>query len=563
MLRRLTIQDYGLIQSAEIDFSDGVTIFTGETGSGKTMVLGAIAFVLGERSGPDAVRRGQPRAAVTLEFDAGAALRERFERDGFPLDEDEDATLSRELTEGGKSSIRLNGRPATAAYVREIAAEVLDIVGQHEAQRLLSPAYHLHLLDRFAGEPALSARARVAGDYERRNELARALESADRDERRVAEQFAYAKYALDEIDAVAAEDDEDERLTQRRRILDNAEKIANGLRAAHEALAGDEEGAEDALGASTIALNAIADIGETFSSMAQAASALQSEVNELAVRISRELDELEFDASELESINARLDALDNLKRKYGGSLDAVRRSREEFALTVDRFTNRDEHRAQLERELVDASAVLEESARHLSELRRGAANAMRKSVANELKDLALPSARFDVRFEPFKEIAASGAEDVEFVFAANTGEPVRPLARVASGGELSRVLLALVVVLAGARGSTALVFDEIDAGIGGATANAVAVRLGRLAKDVQVVCVTHLAQIASWAETHYVLEKRERKTVTTIEVRRVEAAGERTAELARMLSGQSHDVALAHARTLLEETDTRRAALSS
>jgi DNA repair protein RecN (Recombination protein N) len=270
---------------------------------------------------------------------------------------------------------------------------------------------------------------------------------------------------------------------------------------------------------------------------------------------------MEFDSAELESINARLDALDTLKRKYGGTLEAVLQAAEEFRATIDAFQNKDERRAQLERDLQAATAALEEAAEHLSSLRRGAADRLDKAIDKELKDLALPSGRFGVHFEPLADVGPDGGEHVEFVFAANKGEAQRPLARVASGGELSRVLLALIVVLAGARGRTALVFDEIDAGIGGATATAVGARLGRLARSAQVICVTHLAQIASWADAHYVLEKSESKNATTIALREIESKDDRTAELARMLSGEAHEVALQHARTLLEQTQERRLAV--
>lgn len=560
MLRRLTIEDYGLIPKAEIRFAGGATMFTGETGSGKTMVLGAIAFVLGERASADVVRRGCSRAMVTLEFDADAALRERLAESGFELDEDEDATISRELSQAGKSVVRLNGRATTAGFVRELAGDIVDIVGQHEAQRLLAPAYHVELLDRYAGSEALKMRERVGELYECRAQIAERLRTIDRDERRAQEQFAFASFALNEIDAASPESGEDDRLTQRRRVLDNAEKVAGALRAAHDALAGEEGSAADALGSASSALQHVGDIAVNFAGMAESAQALQSEVNELAVRIARELDEMEFDPGELEAINARLDVLDTLKRKYGGTLDAVLQSTVEFRATVDLFGNKDERKAQLERDLADATSELEEAANQLSRLRHGAADRLRKAIEAELKDLALPSARFGARFEPLPDVGPNGGEDVEFVFAANKGEAERPLVRVASGGELSRVLLSLVVVLAGARGRTALVFDEIDAGIGGATATAVGVRLGRLSQDAQVVCVTHLAQIASWADTHYVLEKRESKNATTIELREIGDDQQRTTELARMLSGEAHDVALQHARTLLQKTGELRLA---
>lgn len=561
MLRRLTIEDYGLIPKAEIRFADGATIFTGETGSGKTMVLGAIAFVLGERASADAVRRGRPRAIVSLEFDASDALRARLAEDGFEIEPDEDATISREISAAGKSAIRVNGRPSTAGYVRELAAQLIDIVGQHEAQRLLAPVYHVELLDRFAGNAVASARERVAELCARRADIANALKSLDRDERRAQEQYAFATYALQEIESAAPETGEDERLTQRRRVLDNAEKVAGSLQSAHDALAGEESSAADALGTASTALAHIEDIGGDFTQMAQTSAALQSEVNDLAVRIARELDAMEFDSGELENINARLDALDTLKRKYGGTLEAVLESANGFRSTVDLFANKDERKARLERDVQDATAELEEAAEHLSRLRHGAADRVSKAIEHELKDLALPSGRFGVQFAPLAEIGPDGAEHVEFVFAANKGEAQRPLARVASGGELSRVLLALIVVLAGKRGRTALVFDEIDAGIGGATATAVGMRLGRLARDTQVLCVTHLAQIASWADAHFVLEKSETKSTTTIALREIESTDARTAELARMLSGEAHDAALQHARTLLEQTQERRLAV--
>jgi DNA repair protein RecN (Recombination protein N) len=562
MLRRLIVEDYGLIPRAELSFAGGATIFTGETGSGKTMVLGAIAFVLGERASADVVRRGRPRAAVTLEFDAGDTLRERLAAEGFELDPDEYATISREVSaETGKSSIRVNGRAATAGYVREIAPHVVDIAGQHEAQRLLAPSYHVELLDRFAGEPALKARERVAALYAERAEIVQTLESLNRDERRAQEQYAFAKFGLEEIEAAKPENDEDDRLTQRRRILDNAEKIAIALRGAHEALAGEEGAAADALGAASNMLHQVAEIGGGFAEMAAAADALQSEVNELGVRIARELDAMEFDPAELEDINARLDVLDTLKRKYGGTLQAVLSSADEFRSTVDLFGNKDERRAELQRAFEEKTKQLQDAASQLSRLRHSAADKLRAAVEAEFKDLALPSARFGVQFEPLKEIGPNGGEEPQFVFAANKGEAQRPLARVASGGELSRVLLALIVVLAGARGRTALIFDEIDAGIGGATATAVGVRLGRLALHTQVICVTHLAQIASWADTHYILDKTESRNATTIEVREISGDRDRTAELARMLSGEAHDVALQHARTLLKQTNERRLAV--
>jgi DNA repair protein RecN (Recombination protein N) len=562
MLRRLTIEDYGLIPKAEISFERGATIFTGETGSGKTMVLGAIAFALGERTSADVVRRGRPRAIVTLEFDADDAMRKQFITDGFDLEPDEDATVSRELSaESGKSTLRLNGRPTTAGYVREIASHVVDIAGQHEAQRLLAPAYHVELLDRFAGDATLRARERVRSLHARLGETSHLLQSLNVHERRAQEQFAFAKFALQEIEAAAFEVDEDERLTQRRRVLDNAEKIVTALRSAHDALAADEDSAADAIGSASTALHHVSDLSNDFSELARTADALQSEINDLALAISRQLDAMDFDTAELEAINARLEILQTLKRKYGGSLRQVLDSAQEFRATIELFENKDERRIELEQNLKVTKNELDEEAAELSRLRRAAADRLEKVVQAELKELALPSARLRVQFEPRSEIGPAGSEDMQFAFAANKGEAERPLVRVASGGELSRVLLALMVILARSRGRTALIFDELDAGVGGVTGTAVGTRLGRLAAHTQVICVTHLAQIASWADRHYVLEKNESRSGTTIGVRAVNDEQERIAELARMLSGEGHDIALAHARSLIKQTNERRLAV--
>ncbi len=550
MLRRLALNNYGLVESAEIEFAEGATIFTGETGSGKTMLLGALGFALGERASADAVRRGASRATVTLAFDPDDALRARLNADGFEFDADEEATIVREVSDAGKSGVRINGRPATAGYVREIAGALAEIVGQHEAQRLLAAAHHVELLDRYAN--ALDARGRVAAAYAEWTRCVRALAELEGDARQAQQRYDEASFAAGEIEALALAPGEDERLTERRRYLDNVERIAGALRSAHEALASDEASASACLGSAASLLGTIGDMNAELASMAERASALQSEAADLATSIARSLDATEFDAAELEAINARLDAIDKLKRKYAPTIPQLLEYADDARRLVDDFEHRDERRVELAQARDRARDALVVAAAALTKLRRSAAARLAREVSAEFPELALASGRFDVAFSPLADIVPDGAEAVEFAFAANAGEPLRPLARVASGGELSRVLLALVVALATARDRSALVFDEIDAGIGGATATAVGARLGRLARDAQVVCVTHLAQLATWASRHYVLEKHETKNSTTISVRELHTDEDRAAELARMLSGESHDVALAHARTLMK-----------
>jgi DNA repair protein RecN (Recombination protein N) len=553
MLTRLEIENYGLIARAGVEFAKGATIFTGETGSGKTMVLGALDFALGARAAPDAVRRGARGAIVTISFEPDDSLRARLEADGFELDPGEEASIVREITEAGRSSVRVNGRPSTAGYVREIGGTIAELVGQHEAQRLLSPAYHLDLLDRFAGEPELALRDAVSAAYAAAQASAQSLERLTGDERDARERYDEALLVAREIEDARLDPAQLQQLRERRAYLDNVERIAVALGATHEALTGNESAATQALGTAAAALTGIAKFGESLREMAGRASALQTDAGELGADVARELESTEFDPSELEAINARLALIERLQRRYGGDLDEVIERARRARATIEEFENRDDLLERLRAEAQAASRKLESLAQSLTKARKKAAVALGKRVIAEFGEIALGSGRFIVDVQGLERIGALGADRVEFLFAANAGETPRAIARVASGGELSRVLLAVVVALAQSRNSfETLIFDEIDAGIGGATATAVGARLGELARRGQIVCVTHLAQIATWADRHYVLDKIERGSETTIAVRELDGPKEREAEIARMLSGETHDVALRHARALLK-----------
>jgi DNA repair protein RecN (Recombination protein N) len=553
MLGRLEIQNYGLIARAGVEFAQGATIFTGETGSGKTMLLGALDFALGARAAPDAVRRGARGAVVTISFEPNDSLRARLEADGFELDPGEEASIVREITQAGRSSVRVNGRPSTAGYVRDIGDAIAELVGQHEAQRLLSPAYHLELLDRFAGDSALALRAAVSAAYARAQAAAQSLERLTGDERDARERYDEALFVVREIEDARLDPAQLEQLRERRAYLDNVERIAVALEAAHEALTSNESAATQGLGTAAAALTGIAKFGEGLREMAQRAGTLQTEAAELGADVARELDSTEFDPGELEAINSRLALVERLQRRYGGNIDEVIERARRARATVEEFENRDGLLEQLRSEAQVATRELESLAQSLTKARQKAASALGKRVIAEFSEIALDSGRFEVDLQRLERVGALGADRVEFLFAANAGETARPIARVASGGELSRVLLALVVALARSRNSfEALIFDEIDAGIGGATATAVGARIGELARQGQVVCVTHLAQIATWADRHYVLDKVERGGETTITVRELDGRKEREGEIARMLSGETHDVALRHARALLK-----------
>jgi DNA repair protein RecN (Recombination protein N) len=557
-LARLEIENFGLIARASLDFSAGFTVCTGETGSGKTMLLGALGFVLGERSSSDVVGARGSRARVTLAVETDPFLRERFGEDGLEIEAGEPAIFSREMLAAGKSSARINGRLATTAQLRAYGEFLLDQVGQHEQQRLLSQPYQLDILDAFAGAPAAARRAAVRAAAQAADARAAELEAELGGAGRAQAELEFARFALADIDAAALAAGEEEALRERRAFLSNVERIATALAAAHEALAGGDGSAGEALGVAAAQLAPVARFGAELATLAATVAALQSDASDAAVALLRALDSTEFDAAELDAVTARLDVLERLKKKYGATVAAILEARERFAVTVGRETTRDEREAQLRSQLAEARETLAREARELSLLRAAAAEALRDRVARELAGLAMPAARFEAVLEPLARIGPSGAESAQFMLSPNSGEPLRPLARAASGGELSRVLLALVVVLADRRAGAALVFDEIDAGIGGATASAVGVRLGALALRGQVLCITHLAQIASWADRHYALRKREDRGSTVVEV--VALAGQPALEeIARMLSGSTAAVALEHAEALVRDARASKA----
>jgi DNA repair protein RecN (Recombination protein N) len=555
-LLRLRIDGVGLIARADVEFGDAFTAFTGETGSGKTMLLGALDAALGGRVDRDLIRAAGLR--VALEIAPDDALLDVLEAMGLALAADDDVVIVREVSAAGRSQARVNGVAVSASQLRAIGAAVVDTVGQGEAQRLLEPAFARDVLDRFAGEAALALRARIGERHETRQRLREERDALRGSGQRAAAEREFARFALGEIDAAALTDGEDETLRERRDVLGGAERIATGLAAARAALE-EERGAIDALGDAAHALNAIGRFGPSFAALAASAGALQADAGTLGAAVARALDDIERDPNEFERVGARLDAIETLKKKYGASIAAVLAARERFAEVLERDGGRDERLAALEPELAALDVALAADARELHAARAAAVAACEACVAAELQSLAMPAARFAVALEPLDEILTHGADRVEFRFTANPGEPERPLARIASGGERSRVLLALVVALAGGRDARTFVFDEIDAGIGGATAVAVGARMKRLAGVAQVVCVTHLAQIASWADTHYALRKfDDGDGNTAIEVVPLLEEADRLAEIARMLSGDTKRISLEHAATLVAATRAGR-----
>ena len=550
MLESLHIQNYALIDDIELEFGPGFNVLTGETGAGKSIIVGALNLVLGARASAEGVRDGADRARVDAVFRIGAPARDlaaALQESDIAL-EDGVLILSRVVTPDGRSRAYAGGVPVPLAVLAAIGDELVDLHGQHEHQSLLKPARQLDLLDGFAG--AQQAAGAVAESVSALRDVERDLAALEVDDRERARRVEFLQHEVREIETAGLHPGEEEESRERRDLLTNAERIFELSSRAYATLHERDEGAVvDALDAASGDVEELARINNRFTSLAERLAEAREKIEDVAAELREFTTEIEFDPQELEDINARLTLISALKRKYGESIAAVlaygERAREEVAA----FEQRDERLAQLKRQ---RGALFEEGRRlagELSEQRKKAARALDKQIAAALAELGMKGGRFETRFE-CGELCATGIDRVEFLLAANPGEPLKPLRHVASGGEISRVMLALKSVFAKADTIPTLIFDEIDAGVGGAVANKVAAKLAELAGSHQTICISHLPQIAAAAQTHFHVAKETQKKRTVTSVARI-ADEDRVRELARLLDGSVSAVSIEHARSLL------------
>ncbi len=556
MLLEIVVENYAVVERVRVKFHAGLNLLTGETGSGKSIVVDALGLVLGGRASADMVRSDAERARVAAIFEApkDAALLELLDQAGAEV-EDGELLIEREVLAGGKSRAFLGNRPVTMALLRDIAPFLGDIHGQHEQQRLFSSAAQLESLDDFAGLE--SQREAVAGLFRQWKALESELEELHRSEQEKLRMADLWSFQRKEIDAAALKAGEDAQLEQERVVLRNVAKLQENANAAYAALYEEQESVSTQL---RTALKRVEELARIDASLQHVVETLRSAtigVDDASDAIRDYMDKLEADPKRLDEIESRLALIERLKRKYGSDLEGVLAFLDDVRAKMEAIETAGEVKAKLEQDLAQASAAYREHAAALTNARKAAADKLAKKVEAELDSLALESAvfRIEVREANWSE---TGADRVEFLISANAGEEPRALDKVASGGELSRIALALKTSL-GYSGSRArsngvqrtLVFDEIDTGIGGGVAEAVGRRLKKLSSSNQVLCVTHLAQVAGFADHHYSVEKREVKGRTVAEIE--ELTGEqRTCEIGRMLSGQKvTPEALKHAEQLI------------
>jgi len=546
VLEEIHVRNLALIDEVWIELQPGMTVLTGETGAGKTALVGALKLLVGERADSHVVRSGTAEALVEGRFRV----------------DDAEVVARRRVSADGRSRCTVDGSMATVGELARVLGPLVDLHGQHEHQALLTVSRHAGYLDRYIGAEA----DRALGAYRRaRDAFLEASEQLERLSSRLAEaerRADYLRFVADEIGAVDPAPGEDEELERRLPALTHAEKLAA---AAHEAAAllRGESGASDTVSRSLDALRRVEGLDPELDAYGARLSGLVAELDDAGSELRAYAEAVEHDPAALDEVQARLAALAGLKKKYGPSLEMVLEARDDAVGQLATLESGAEELAHAREQVALARTELERAAEMLGSVRRAGVSDFTGSLADAIQGLNMAGARFEVAFEPleFETWGPDGADRVEFLFAPAPGEEARPLAKIASGGEISRVMLALKSVLGDADDVPVLVFDEVDAGIGGATGVAVGARLAALAAGRQVIVVTHLPQVAAHADHHLVVDKSvaDGRTVTTVTPVQGEA---RVAEIARMLSGGDSDASLTHARELLEQVARARSGVT-
>lgn len=553
MLLELCVENYAVIESVRVRFHAGLNLLTGETGSGKSIVVGALGLLLGGRASADMVRAGAARARVSGIFEVAPspALTAILDGTGIEL-EDGELLIEREIQPNGKSRAFAGSRPATAALLRDLAPYLADIHGQHDQQQLFSSEIQCQMLDAFAKTGPLLAR--VAEAFIRWKQVTAELEELDRTAQEKLRLADLWQFQRNEIEAVSPRPGEDAELENERRVLRNVVRLQELSGAAFAALSEDPDSISTHLGVIAKRLDELARIDESAAGIAAALAPAKLAIDDATRALSHYIGKLEADPARLDQVEARLASIEKLKRKYGASIEEVLAFLDEATRGLAAAESSSDRRAALEKESAGLTHAYESAAAELTAKRKEAAKALAKNVAEELAALAMEKTRIEIRVEP-APWSASGSDKIEFLIAPNQGEELKPLEKIASGGELSRVALALKTCTAPpARKKEiphTLVFDEVDAGVGGSAAVSVGRRLKRLATTAQVLCVTHLPQIAGFGDHHYFVEKHSERGRTVASIQELEGAA-RTREIGRMLSGERiTPEALRHAEQLI------------
>ena len=534
MLRLLHIENIAVIEQADILFENGFHVMTGETGAGKSIVIDAISAVIGERAYRDMIRTGTQKASVRAIFDDVAEL-PWFAENDVPYESE--TTVQREIFLDGKNICRVNGTPVSVSTLKKLGIQLINIHGQHDSAALFDENYHLSFLDGFAADETLLEE--YAESYRRVQSLRREIEHLSMDEGEKLRRMETLKYQIDEISRAELKSGEDEALETRRKLLQNSEKLSDGLQEAATALDGgdDGEGAASLLTAAEHALSRLTRFDESLSVLHDTIADLMYQAQDAAEQLRDRLYALSYSSDELEQIEERLDTIHRLRRKYGATCDDILTYLKRATEELDEIEFADEHMEQLKSKLKQTESIAWEKANALRAARKQAAEGLTDRILKELSDLDMKKVQFACIFSE-TELSPLGADAVAFYMSANLGEALKPLNKVASGGELARIMLALKNVLAERDHVPTLVFDEVDTGVSGRAAQRVAEKLRSVSRNKQVLCVTHLPQLAALADTHLLISKEERDGRTYTTVTPLDFEG-RKAELARIIGGSN------------------------
>lgn len=567
MLREMSIRDFAIIQEVHLTFDRGFHVLTGETGAGKSILFDALSLVVGGRGSQDFVRHGAKKAEVEALFDISdqPAIHEVLDALGLATEGDDHLLIRRDIAHNGKSTCRLNGQIITLAMLKQIGEHLLDIHGQHEHQSLLQVEAHLSWLDAFGGSDLIQQRERYREAYQAYQAVKQDLVQITADERKTAQRIDLLSFQKEEIAAARLTPGEDEELAQEHSRLAHAEQLAQHASRAYEVLYGDGQGAE-MLNQAIRDLEAIIQVDESLQPVLEMVQSAYYQVEEAARQVGRYRDDVEFDPVRLSQVAERIHILDQLKRKYGETVEDVIRYGEEAEAELETLLHRDERKQELEQRLVELESTLAQEADALTRLRIDAAQRLNERVERELEDLNMKGTRFEVTFLGGDEPASytpNGRDRVEFRIAPNPGEPLRPLIKIASGGELSRIMLALQTIFSDLEGVPTLIFDEVDTGVSGRAAQAIAEKIARLSRERQVLCVTHLPQVACMADIHFHIFKETDAAQTRTRVKLLTLEG-RTMELARMLGGvEVTDTTKTHALEMLQLAERTKEGIQS
>lgn len=554
MLREISIKNFAIIEHLEITFDEGLTVLTGETGAGKSIIIDAVQLLAGGRGSQEFIRHGATKAELeglfTIEEEAHPIIAQLAE---FGLDaQDGVVILRRDLNSNGKTVCRVNGKLVTIAILREIGSQLIDIHGQHENQELMHERSHIHLLNHFAGEKLGHATENYSELYESYRKLKRKLEKADDNEQQVAQRIDLYSFQLKEINAAALVIGEEDQLEAEKQKLQNFNRLFERLNTAYVSISGDTH-ALDWVGSAMSDMEDAASVDKSLKIHAETIATSFYTLQDTAHELKNILDDMEFDPARLEVVEERLALQISLKRKYGKTIEDILKYRDKITEELENLVSRDERLFAEQEKLAQLLQDLEIEAEELSIIRQKSSIQLEDAIMEQLEQLHMGKASFkvDITRKVAGTFDSNGYDDVNFLISTNVGEPLKPLVKVASGGEISRIMLAIKTIFSKHQGVTSLIFDEVDTGVSGRVAQAIAEKIAIIATDSQVLCISHLPQVAAMADHHYLIKKNVISDRTMTEIHDV-IESDRTEELSRMLSGaETTPLTLKHAEELL------------